>query len=123
MPIVFSNNAVSTLAASITSSAMSCSVAAGDGSLYPLPLAGEYYLVTLTNTAGSVEIVKVTARTGDVMILERGADQTSPRAWAAGDRVELRLTRAALGEFVQQGQLLSFEGRITDIEALTLAGL
>jgi hypothetical protein len=88
-----------------------------------MPLAGEYYLVTLTNTAGSVEIVKVIARTGDVMTLERGADQTSPRAWAAGDRVELRLTRAALGEFVQQGQLLTFEGRLTDIEALALAGL
>jgi hypothetical protein len=123
MPIVFSNNAVSTLAASITSSALSCSVAAGDGSFFPLPLAGEYYLVTLTNAAGSIEIVKVTARSGDVMSLERGVDQTSPRAWAAGDRVELRLTRAALGEFVQQGQLRTFEDRITDIEALALAGL
>ncbi|NBQ80285.1 MAG: hypothetical protein EBT99_17080, partial [Betaproteobacteria bacterium] len=111
MPIIFANNAVSTLAASITSSALSFSVAAGDGNLFPLPLAGEYYLVTLTNTAGSIEIVKVTARTGDVMSLERGADQSSPRAWAAGDRVELRLTRAALGEFVQQGQLVTFEGR------------
>ncbi|NDF51753.1 MAG: hypothetical protein EB116_17030 [Betaproteobacteria bacterium] len=56
MPIIFANNAVSTLAASITSSALSCSVAAGDGNLFPLPLAGEYYLVTLTNTAGSIEI-------------------------------------------------------------------
>ena len=123
MTIIFANNAVSTLAASITSSALSCSVAAGDGNFFPLPVAGEYYLVTLTNTAGSIEIVKVTARSGDVMSLERGADQTSPRAWAAGDRVELRLTRAALGEFVQQGQLLTFEGRLTDIEALALAGL
>ncbi|NCW87233.1 MAG: hypothetical protein EBV69_14585 [Oxalobacteraceae bacterium] len=104
MPIIFANNAVSTLAASITSSALSCSVAAGDGNFFPLPVAGEYYLVTLTNTAGSIEIVKVTARSGDVMSLERGAD-------------------AALGEFVQQGQLATFEGRITDIEALALAGL
>ena len=44
------------------------------------------------DTANNLEIVKVTARAADVLTIERGEENTTPRAYTAGDRIEHRIT-------------------------------
>jgi hypothetical protein len=90
---LFKNNAKSTLAANITSGATSLTVQTGDGAKYPSPTGSQYFLCTLTNSAESVfEIVKVTARAGDVFTITRAQEGTAAAAWNSGDKMEQRWT-------------------------------
>lgn len=104
---LFGNNASSLLAASISDSDLTIQVANGFGELFPNPGADEYFLVTLENDNGDIEIVKVTSRTADLLIVPpggRGQEGTSAQSWTNGQtRVELRLTRGTMETFIQRG--------------------
>lgn len=102
MSVLLKNNAVSRLGSSITSGATSLSVTAGQGSLFPSPGAGEWFPVTLIKATGSLEIVRCTARSGDVLTITRAQEGTAAQAFTAGDRVELRLTAAVIADVIQQ---------------------
>jgi hypothetical protein len=54
----------------------------------------------LIDTSNNLEIVKVTAVSTDTFTIVRGAESTTERAYSAGDRIELRVTAAGLGETV-----------------------
>jgi hypothetical protein len=99
MAVLYTNNAVSALSASITNVATSLSVTAGHGARFPAIAGGNYFYVTLLDTAGNLEIVKVTARSTDTFTVARAQDGTTARAFAAGDFVELRITKAMLDDF------------------------
>jgi hypothetical protein len=100
--IQFTNNASTTLASSILVGATSLTVASATGSLFPTLSGSQFFYCTLTNTAGTlIEIVKVTARVTDTFTIVRAQDGTTALAWAAGDKVELRLTAAGLQNFPQ----------------------
>ena len=103
MSVKFSNNAKTTLASGVTNSATSITVA--DGSVFPSISGSEYYYVTLEVFADNtlLEIVKVTARSGNTLTITRGQDGTSARAFSADDKCELRLTAAALNDAVLGG--------------------
>ena len=99
MAVLYTNNARATLAAALNSSATTLAVSAGQGALFPSPTGSDVFFVTLTNASESVfEIVRVTARATDTFTVVRGQDGTSAAAWAAGDKVELRLNRALLDQ-------------------------
>jgi hypothetical protein len=94
----WSNNATSTLASNITSIATSLTVQVGVGALYPNPGGGEFFYCTLTDGT-NLEIVKVTARTGDnFTTIARAQQGTSANAFLAASptKVDLRLTAADL---------------------------
>jgi len=95
---LFANNAFSTLASGINSSAVSLTVTATDGALFPNPTGGNYFYVTLIDTSNNLEIVKCTSRSTDVLTIVRAQESTSARAFSAADRIELRLTAAGLDE-------------------------
>ena len=57
MAVLYSNRASSTIASSITNSATSFSVAAGQGGRFPAITAPDYFYATLDDNAGYVEIV------------------------------------------------------------------
>jgi hypothetical protein len=98
MAQLFTNNAATTLASSITSGATSLTVASTTGALFPSPTGGDFFALTLA-PAGSesvIEIVYVTARTGDVMTITRGQDGTGAAAWSAADKAELRINAGFL---------------------------
>ena len=97
----FTNNAATTLASGINSSVTSLTVASGTGALFPTLSGSNYFFCTLANNAGTVEIVKVTARSTDTFTIVRGQDNTSAAAWNTGDKVELRVTAADLNNFGQ----------------------
>jgi uncharacterized protein YdaL len=98
MGIKFSNNAASTLATGIASGATSLTLATGQGALFPTLTVGDFFYATIIagNNPTSFEIVKVTARSGDVLTITRAQEGTTAAAWNAGDKVELRLTAAGL---------------------------
>jgi len=99
--MLFANNAATTLASGITNVATSLTVATGTGALFPSPSAGSYFYLTLANTAGTVEIVKCTARTTDTMTVTRAQDGTAAVAWNSGDKAEQRVVAADLNNFGQ----------------------
>lgn len=100
MGIKLANNAVSRLSGNISNSATAIVLVAGEGALFPALAAGDWFPATLINSTGTVEIVKVTARSTDTLTVERGQEGTAPAAFLAGDRVELRLT-AGVVETIQ----------------------
>jgi hypothetical protein len=99
MPVLYANRAFSTLASSITNVDTSLSVAAGQGARFPAISGGDHFYATLDNNAGSVEIVKVTARSTDTFTIVRAQDGTSAQAFNAGAGVELRVVKAMLDDF------------------------
>ena len=103
MTILFTNNASTSLASGITSGATSLTVATGQGALFPTITGSNIFYLTLQNQAGTtpIEIVKVTARSGDTMTIVRGQDNTTASAFNAGDKVELRLPAVVLQDFPQ----------------------
>lgn len=91
----FTNNAASTLAAGISSSDTSLTVATGTGGVFPTLAAGQFCYCTLQNTTGTVvEIVKVTAHTvsSDTFTIVRAQENTVASSFSTGDKFELRLT-------------------------------
>lgn len=100
MPVLYTNNAATTLASGITAAATSLTVATGKGALFPAPSSPSYFYATLSNADGSLlEIVKVTARATDTFTITRAQDGTSALAWNAGDKIELRITKSMLDDF------------------------
>lgn len=99
--IKFANNATTTLAANISAVATTVNVTPGSGSKFPSLVAGEYFMATAVNALGNIEIMKVTARSGDSMTVERAAETVAGAATAyafqAGDRFEMRWTAQGVG--------------------------
>lgn len=122
MPLKLSNNAVSRLAASLTTSATTLSVMPGDGAKFPALTAGDWFPLTIVKSDGALEIVKCTARSTDTFTVTRAQEGTAALAFSAGDRVELRLTAAAVNE-VNQTAINALAGNIqTATNAETQAG-
>lgn len=101
MTVLFKNNAYSTLAAGAAPAATSFALATGDGDLFPSPTGSEWFPVTLVKQSGEIEICKCTARSGDTLTVTRAQEGTSALIWAANERIELRLTAAALASFMR----------------------
>lgn len=100
---LFANNAESVLANGISASATTLNLQAGDGNVknFPSPSGGNFFLLTLCQRIGAVEanweIVKVTARNGDVLTIERAQEGTTAQVHNAGEMASCRLTAGSLG--------------------------
>lgn len=104
MPAKFSNNASATLASAITTSSTVITVTAGQGAYFPTLSGSDYFFATLTDSSNNLEVVKCTARSGDSLTVTRAQDGTTARAYAAGDRIELRINAAAIdSKFDKEG--------------------
>ena len=106
MAVVFKNNAKTTLASSLSSSATSVSVA--DGSVFPSLGSGEIFFCTLDDGTNN-EIVKVTAVSSNTLTVVRAQESTTARSFASGDAAELRLTAGILSLFSQTGVAITDE--------------
>lgn len=92
MAIRVANNAFGILAVGISDSDTSITLESGDGVRFPTLGAGDYFYATLIDVSNQLEIVRCTARTGDVLTVERAEENTTARSYSAGDRLEIRLT-------------------------------
>ena len=107
--MLFTNNAATTLASSISSTATSLTVASGTGSLFPNPTGTQYFYCTLQATTGStIEIIKVTARSSDTFTIIRGQDGTGGSSFTAGDKVELRIVAATMNDLPKLDEVNQF---------------
>lgn len=100
----FSNNGSSKLAGSLTTIATSLSVTATEGAEFPTLGAGDWFQATLVKLVGGlpvVEVVRVTARTGDNMTILRAQEGTLATTFSAGDVIELRPTAGGLDNMAQ----------------------
>lgn len=98
------NNAFGQLASSITTSSTSITVGSGEGDRFPAITGSEYFYATLANLSNLLEIVKVTARSGDVFTVVRAQDNTTAKAYDAGDRIELRPVAALFEDLITDGR-------------------
>jgi hypothetical protein len=105
--LIFKNLAASTLAGSISSSTTSLALASGGGALFPNPSTGQYFVVCLTDAATGLllEIVWVTAVSGDTFTIVRAQEGTTALTWSAGDNVQLLWTMGQAATMIQRQQL------------------
>ena len=122
MALQFANNATTTLAAPLTATATTVTLASGTGSLFPSLSGGNTFISTLTDAATGLvrEIVKVTAITGDVLTVVRAQEGTTATTWLTGDIFAQLLTAGQMATFVQgTATVTSFNTRTG---AITLTG-
>ena len=99
--ILFANNAQSTLAGSISNTALSVNLAAGTGVLFPSPGAGQYFVGTFVSASNPQlnEIVHCTAVSGDTLTIVRAQESTTALNWNANDYFSNLLTAGPLAVF------------------------
>ena len=102
MGIVFKNNAKTTLSSAVNNSTTTIPVT--EGSVFPavnLSGAGTFFLLTLDDETNN-EIVKVTSCSGASgninLTVIRAQEGTTARAFASGDKAELRFTSGTIDE-------------------------
>ena len=98
---LFTNNAATALAISITPIDTILQLTPGTGSYFPSPTGGNYFMLTLVqiNNPEVAEIVKCINRTGDTLTVVRGQEGTQPQIFNISDNVELRITASSLNLF------------------------
>ena len=100
MAVLYTNNAASVLASSLTASSSDTTlvVTTGDGDEFPIVASPDVAYATLEDSAGNIEIVQITARSSgsDSMTVVRAREGTTLQAWATGTLVEVRTTAAGL---------------------------
>lgn len=116
MSQLFKNNAKTRLASAVAIGATSFTVVTGEGTLFPVLSVNDHMLVTLEDSSGNKEIVKVTQRSGDTFtigsvpggagdVAGRGQDGTTAQGFSAQDIVELRLT-AGFVDALKEGSIV-----------------
>lgn len=106
MSVQFRNNSFTTLDVTIDADDTEIVVAEGTGANLPVLGAGEYFYATLSSITGDMEIVKVTAVTGDVLTVVRGQENTTGKAFLAGSMIENRFTAQTLRDIADLDYLL-----------------
>ena len=101
MTVKFTNKAATTLSAGINNSVTSIGVA--DGSVFPTLGTGDITFVTFDDGT-NVEVCKVTAISGNTLTVVRAQDNTTARAFASGDKAELRITAALMNEIISDAE-------------------
>ena len=92
MAIQLTNNATTTTAVALNALDTTVTVASGTGALFPVLGVSDFFYATLQTTGNTYEIVKVTARSGDVMTIVRAQENTAASNFPASSRFELRVT-------------------------------
>lgn len=99
---LFTNNAISKLAAPIDADDLMLSVLPGTGNAFPQPInLDDFFYITLEDEfATKQEIVKVIDRIGDIFTIgERGVEGTIARPWSNADFVDHRHTAGTIQKF------------------------
>jgi hypothetical protein len=102
MGIKLTNNAIATVPSAVSSTQTTLTVAAGKGSLFPILGTGDYFFATLSDVNNNFEIVKVTARTDDVMTMVRAEEGTLAIPFPANSRFEHRITAATIAAIIDE---------------------
>ena len=101
MAVLLTNNARSTLLNGINALQTEIRLRAGGGNTFPtITATGQWFPITIEDSLGNIEIMRVIARSGDVFTVKRAQEGTTAKSFSANDVVELRLTVGAMQELV-----------------------
>lgn len=114
MTVLLANNVASTLASPITAAATSMTVVSG--TRFPVLTAGQYFYATIIASTGTIEIVKVTVRSGNTMNIVRAQDGTNAQDFLAGSRVEMRTNVLSLTDAIDD-RIAPVAARLTTAES------
>lgn len=114
------NNATGILASNLASGAAVLTLQTGQGARFPTISGGAYFWATLIDASNNIEIVRCIthAAAADTFTIVRAQQDTTAKAYVAGDRFEMRVTREHFNEKVSktgdsvQGNLL-VEGKLS----------
>jgi hypothetical protein len=124
--LLYANNAAGTLLSGLTNVSASLTLNAGQGAAFPSPVPPQVFYVTLTDAATQtlIEIVKVTAKSGDVFSITRAQDGTSALSWNAGDIVSQRTIALELRGFenAAEGNFAAQNVAVTPSTTLGIVG-
>lgn len=100
MAQLFMNNAWSFINGGINAVTTSILLTTGTGNRFPQPGPGDHFMLTLVGVDANLnedswEIVRVTARAGDLLTVERAQEGTTAVVWSTGTRIEMRATAGA----------------------------
>ena len=119
--IQWANNATSVVAnaGGLAAGGTSLTVTAGQGDRFPAVATPHYFMVTLVDTSGNREIVKVTTRVAlsNTMTIVRAQEGTSARDFPIGSLVELRVTKNAL-DYLSKSADIEANHYVADASAL-----
>lgn len=127
--LLASNNAFTTIEAPLDVAATSIFLTAGTGARFPSLAADQIFIGTLSNATGSlIEIVNVTARSGDVLTVERAQQGTVDQEWPAGSLFQNLVTSGTFDFFAQWSQVvpvitLSLTDSVIDLAAYAIDNL
>lgn len=94
---VYTNGARTQLAQDLNAADISFTVKTGSGSLFPSPQTDQIISLALISVkTGATEYVYATSRDGDLFIVQRAQENSAALRFVKGDRVEIRVTAAAL---------------------------
>lgn len=96
MPIKLANNASARLSAPLSAADVIVVLDPTEIDNFPAVGGGDWHPMTLVASDGGREIVKCTSRTANLFTVQRGMENTVPRAFAAGSRAELRITAGSM---------------------------
>ena len=103
MTVKVSNNASTLLTTSMNTTDLTFSVTAASGSKFPTIASPDNCYITISNAAGAVEIVEISAHISGadaftIVSGGRGADGSTAQSWSIGDYVELCPVAAVITE-------------------------
>lgn len=104
MGIQLTNNATTLVPNAVSSTQTTLAVTAGTGAKFPVLGSGDYFFATLSDVNNNFEIVKVTARTDDVMTFVRAQEGTMAIPFPANSRFEHRITAATVRAIIDETQ-------------------
>lgn len=116
---LYGNNSKSTLALALGLTDTVFSVATAQGSRFPtISNSKEFFLVTL-ESAGVIEVCRVTSRVGDTFTVERAQEGTSANQFPAGTQVQMRITRDTLARMARLTDRLGDLDSVDDLPKVT----
>jgi microcystin-dependent protein len=98
MPIRLANNATAHLAAPLLVGDTTLVLVSGEVGGFPSLSAGEYHPLTIVAPSGAREVVKVTARSSNILTIVRGFEASTPLAFDAGALAEIRMTAGTIDQ-------------------------
>lgn len=110
MTKLFTNDATTKIVAPIGTFDTNISLTPGDGAKFPQPESGDSFTGVLIKQNGVKEIVKVTGRNTDTLVVMRAQEGTAPATFSGGDRFEHRLTAGDLTELQESIETASNVG-------------
>jgi hypothetical protein len=102
MSILFDNNASGTNSVQAEIVDTTITLQTNEGQLFPpvTTASGDFFLLTLEDTSGNIEICNCTDNNSDVLTVARAQENTTAKVFPTGSKVEQRMTAGAIDEFM-----------------------